>query len=144
MLQQTLIRNMRHKLVFCTARDTADGGVLYQARDIVFTTMGGIETKKTSMFSKSGMAILEEKNRPTHNVYIRNNPMFNLSSAAWVYEEFRKSSPRWYKLIGVAELTDDMKFLKIQVNLAERGDDLRKPVDENSMLQPSQRKVPGL
>lgn len=137
------IKSMRHNIVFCSARDEAENGKLYVGRDKIFETKGSIEPRLTSMFSKAGRAILEEKNRTTHVITIWNRPSLNITSAAWIYETFRKSAPRWFKVMGEAELSEDFKYLKINVNLAERGDDVMKPMEENS-FSPRIQKVTGL
>jgi hypothetical protein len=70
----------------------------------------------------------------THRILIRAQTGLLLTSTAWIYEERRKTSPRWYKLLDVTE-SDNWIF--ILSHLIERSDKAQPPLAHPLLPQPS-------
>ncbi len=85
--------------------------------------------------SLAGFAIKELTDRPTHLIFVRAALGIEYSSAAWVYEERRKSMPRWYKVIGFSE---QGHWIMLQCHLVEKDDSVK---PEQSDLAPRPQDV---
>jgi hypothetical protein len=96
----------------------------------VIWTWAAIKMAKSlpSFLSPMGYAISESTESPTHSIIIRNLTDLEITSAAWVYEEKRKSAPRWYKFLGFSEEWDN--WLLLRTHLVERSDKAQPPVDK--------------
>jgi hypothetical protein len=74
-----------------------------------------------------GYAIKEGFDRETHVITVRAHLGLSVTSAAWVYEEFRVSEPRWYKVIGFSEQDS---WLALSCHLVERSDLAQPPTGD--------------
>jgi hypothetical protein len=61
----------------------------------------------------------------SHRVIIRSQSHIEAACMAWVYEEKRRTSPRWYKLLG---FTESDNWTLLITHLVERAEDM-KPVE---------------
>ena len=106
-------------------------------REAVVWTRAKIDhqTHLPSFLSVEGFAIKELATRATHRIRVRAGLGIDYSSAAWVYEEFLKSPPRWYKVLG---FVDEPQVVMLECHLVESSD-AAKPV--NSDFNPERAKV---
>jgi hypothetical protein len=61
----------------------------------------------------------------TGDVTILAQLRLDITSAAWVFEERRKSPPRWYKVLGYSE--HGTRFIDIAVHLYEKSEQEQPP-----------------
>jgi hypothetical protein len=87
------------------------------------------QTHMASFISSQGFAVKENSQRPSHRITVRMQHELDYSATAWVYEEFLKSPPRWYKVLG---FVDEENFVMLECHLVERNEDAR-PVDEGAL-----------
>jgi hypothetical protein len=107
-------------------------------REAVIWTRAKIEHQQhlPSFLSDMGFAIKEFATRATHRIRVRASLGIDYSSAAWVYEEFLQSPPRWYKVLGFVD--DSVKTVMLECHLVESSDKA-KPTE--SSLTPDRTKV---
>lgn len=109
----------------CTQQDiVADSATMDLRREQVVWTWARVKShyglpaivarSGYSTFNAIGVNVI-----PTHAITIRIGIMLEITTTAYIYEEFRKSPPRWYKVLGWSE-TDD--FITMPVRLMERSD----------------------
>jgi head-tail adaptor len=122
-------KDLRHRISLCTSADVVtEEGQLMLVRSDVLSTWAKIEAKTTSMFSRAGYNILEDRNRQTHLAFMRMRRDIEISSAAWIFEQRMQSGARWFKILGIKE--EDGTWIALSLRLIERGDDLVEPVSE--------------
>jgi hypothetical protein len=132
-------KKFKHRVAICRAEDVViDGQLVFQKR-FIKEGWAMIETRRVQTFSQQNQAVFEEKDRRTHFIYMNYDPNLLLSTAAWLYEERRKSPPRWFKILFAGEEHDDSMFFQFDCRLIERGDDIMEPV----MSQRPQLGVPA-
>ncbi|WP_157787935.1 hypothetical protein [Bradyrhizobium elkanii] len=104
----------------CTTKDVVDqDGALVLVRPTAAWLWAAIRQPRPSFLSPLGYAVLEEADRVTHIITIRGAAGIEISSAAWVYETFLKSPPRWYKVVGFSDVD---KWIRMTCRLVERND----------------------
>jgi hypothetical protein len=117
--------NLVHRVALCTMLDVvSNDGYMELTRRPVAWLWAGIRQPRPSYLAPSGYAIMEEADRVTHIITIRAKTEVHVSAAAWVYEEFLKSPPRWYKVIGFVDIDH---FIRLHCRLYERSDEVRQP-----------------
>lgn len=80
-----------------------------------------------SFISPMGYSFHESRDAwATHRVILRAASGLEVTSAAWVYEQRLKSSPRWYKILG---FTESDAWLLLNTHLIERSDKATPPVN---------------
>lgn len=125
------IAKLRHRMKLCSQRDVVtENNDMRLNRAEVSSIWCSVEEKAASHFSVKG-ATVGNRNERTHIICARYNSDLNVSNMAWLYEERRKSSPRWFKILKVGQT--EMKgsvFFKFEVRLVERADDIPEPVSE--------------
>jgi hypothetical protein len=124
------ISKLRHRIEVCSAMDDIQNGQILLERKSIFTAWAAINAAKASFFGKDGFGIKESRDTETHVVMMRYRSDINISSAAWLYEERRKSSPRWYKILGVEDYCEDAIYWKFKCRLVERSDDAVRPTQD--------------
>lgn len=125
-------KKFKHRVHLCRAEDVVvDNQLVFQKR-AVHEGWAMIETRRVSTFSAQDHAVYEEKDRRTHFIYMRYNPGLDITLAAWLYEERRKSPPRWFKILFAGEEHDDSRYFQFDCRLMERGDNLIEPVAANA------------
>lgn len=132
------ISDLRHRIALCSMHDVVtEGGTLVLIRKPVSETWAKIEAKVPSMFSTAGYNLPqfepgEGRNKQTHLVTMRMRRDFDISSAAWVYENRMQSGQRWFKVLGIKEMDEEGNYMVLSCRLIERGDDLVAPVAHDS------------
>ena len=135
----TKIAAYRHRVAICTMKDVViSSDKMELRREAVVWTRARIDAQKhlASFISPAGYAIKELATRATHRIRVRTALGVDYSSAAWIYEEFLKSPPRWYKVLGFVDETRNTVML--ECHLVEKHEDA-KPTD--SHLSPEQTEV---
>lgn len=130
-MKRPAIAKLRHHLLLCSQNDvvTKDGDMILN-RTAVRALRAMIEPKKASTFSAQGAAHMDTKDARTHVITTRLSPDLEISTYAWLYEERRKSSPRWFKILSVVETEmGGRPFFVFDCRLVERGDAIVKPDD---------------
>ena len=138
-MAKTKISDLSHRIALCTMSDVVESsGTMALSRTSVARVWAQIKSTPAgwSFMSQQGYAIRNPEERQTHIITIRSSTGVDVSSAAWVYEEFLKSMPRWYKVLGFSE-TD--AWLNLACRLVEKSDDVTKPLGNN--LSPQMAKV---
>ena len=119
-------RNSR--VQFCSGNDiVTESQNLILSRGVVLESWAAIEAKKSSSFSRNGSSLDKESIR-THCITITTRRNIDFTNAAWIYQERKQSSPRWFKIIGQTECGDQTEF---DCRLVERGDHITKPAENN-------------
>lgn len=130
------ISDLKHRVALCAARDVIENGsTMALSRTEVARVWAKIESMQPSFISRMGYAILEAATYPSHTIAIRGQAGLDITSAAWVYEERRKSEPRWYKVLGFREKDC---WLVLSCHLVEKSDFAAPPRD---MLSPQPSNV---
>ena len=130
------IGELSHRVALCTMQDVVrSGDTMELARVPVVWLWASVKAQfnMDSFISRQGFAIKELSDRVTHRIWIRSQVGLDITSAAWVYETFFKSAPRWYKVVGVSE-TD--RWLALATHLVEKSD-LASPTRGSLGPQPS-------
>lgn len=129
MKKNIALRDLKHRVELCSAKDVITDGEIRLSRPAVFSRWAMIYEKKASMFGTSGYAIMQDRDTKTHEMVIRYDPTVNISSAAWIYEDRGVSSNRWFKVLAIKEKeVQRNKWLCLECRLVERGDDVVPPV----------------
>lgn len=98
------IADFAHRLTVCSMDDViVSGGVMTLERVGVYDGWAAIVPKKGSMFSRSGGAIKESRDKPNHEIYMNYRADLDISSAAWLFERREIAAPRWFKVLDVIE-----------------------------------------
>jgi hypothetical protein len=133
------ISELKHRVAICTMKDVVvSADRMELRREAVVWTRAKIEHQQhlPSFVSEAGYAIKELATRGTHRIRLRSTLGIDYTSAAWVYEEFFKSPPRWYKVLGFVDDTRGM--IMLECHLVESSD-TAKPVESD--LQPERMQV---
>jgi head-tail adaptor len=139
MARPTTIADLRHRIVLCTMHDVmAHGGTMELTRTAAAKCWAGIRPfrSRAVFMSPVGFAIMDPGLHQDHVVTIRKQVDVDVTSAAWIYEERRKSPPRWYKVLGWAERGN---WGELSCHLHEKSDSAQPPVSD--LLQPVASKV---
>lgn len=116
------ISGLTHRIALCTMHDIVrSGDTMELVREPVLWLWADVKAQfnMDSFLSRQGYAIKELPDRVTHRIWIRSQAGLDITAAAWVYETFRKSEPRWYKVVGVSET---LRWLALATHLVERSD----------------------
>lgn len=116
------ISDLTHRVALCTMHDIVrSGDTMALVREPVLWMWADVKAQfnMDSFLSRQGYAIKELPDRVTHRIWIRSQAGLDITSAAWVYETFRKSAPRWYKVVGVSETA---RWLALACHLVEKSD----------------------
>lgn len=123
------IADLEHHVALCTTKDVVvDGATMELRREAVVWTWARIQSHYGyPMFtSPAGYAILDPRYKITHAISVRAGLGLEITSAAWVYEERRKSSPRWYKVMGFSE---PGSYVVLMARMFERSENVLPPRD---------------
>ena len=100
------IHELTHRVALCTQHDVVvDSKTMMLHRSKVVWAWARIKSHYglPSMIGLSGYTIMDPVTKASHAITVRAGLVDNVTSMAYVYEEFRKSAPRWYKVLGVSE-----------------------------------------
>ena len=129
------VASLRHRVALCSMRDVvAKDGSIELTRKEITKTWAAIDVYRHhgSFMSQAGIVILEAAHRQTHVVMVRAQLGLDFTSAAWVYEERRKSPPRWYKVLSFA---DPGNWVELAVHLVEKSDTAVAPKGDLDAIQ---------
>lgn len=130
------ISDLRYFLIVCSMKDVAiDGEIALIREETGIQGFASIEQTRSGFFSPKGQSIQQERNQRTHKIVMRYRSDINISSAAWLYEKRGLSSPRWFKVIKIAEFQDGNRshFQQLDCREVSRGDELTTPVAEGTV-----------
>jgi hypothetical protein len=116
------IHEMNRRVALCTQRDIVVNGKTMELRRVgVVWAWARIKSHYGLPFviGVSNYTIMDPSTKATHAITVRNGLVDNVTAMAYVYEEFRKSAPRWYKVLGVSEPD---KFLVFTTRMVEISD----------------------
>lgn len=135
MTSKLSIAALKHRVQLCTMNDVViEGEGMRLTRTDVFGAWAAIDAKRGSMYAPGGVVIEENREVQSHLITIRYRYDFEISSAAWIFEEPLKSPPRWYKILAVKEATCEWWVLSCRI--VEKSDFVSKP-------QEGEEKEPG-
>ena len=132
------IADLAHRVALCTMHDVVDSnGTMTLARKDMAQLWAAIDPalNLSSFIAPSGYAIVNPVTQATHRVMIRAQSGLEITTAAWVYEYRRKSSPRWYKILG---FTESDSWILLPTHLVERSMQASPPLGD---LQPLPSRV---
>jgi len=121
------IHEMNHRVALCTQHDVViDSKTMLLHRAAVVWAWARIKSHYGLPFTVglSGYTVMDPVTKATHAITVRNGLVDNVTNTAYIYEEFRKSAPRWYKVLGVSE---PEKFLVLTCRLIEISDMVTPP-----------------
>ena len=119
------IHELIHRLAMCKQQDiVVDASTMALRREEVVWTWGRVKSHYglPSILGQTGYTIMGAtgiNTTPTHAITIRAGIGLIITSTAFIDEEFRKSPPRWYRVLGWTE-TDD--FYTFPVRMVELSD----------------------
>ena len=131
------IHELIHRLALCTQKDIVVGpSTMELRREAVVWTWGRVRSHYglPSIIAQSGYSIFNAigvNTTATHAITVRAGISVEITAMAFIYEEFRKSPPRWYKVLGFSE-TDD--FLTMPVRMIEKSDAVLPPLENNPLV----------
>lgn len=124
------IADLSHRVALCSMHDVVDDqGHMRLIREVVSWQWAQIDAalNLVSFLSPQGYAFMDSNNAwASHRVILRGASGLEITSAAWVYEQRRKSAPRWYKVLG---FTESDNWLLLSTHLMERSDQATPPVN---------------
>jgi hypothetical protein len=121
------INEMKHRIALCSQKDVVlDGQTMALVRTSVVWCWARVKSHYGLPFyvGQQGYTISDPVTKATHAITIRNGLVDNITNTAYVYEEFLKSAPRWYKVLGISEPD---KFLVLTTRLIEMSDMVNPP-----------------
>lgn len=134
LLKPPKVSELNRRIALCKMHDVVEkDGNMSLSREAVVWCWAAIRpsTNMHSFLAPNGINALEARDRETHRVIVRAALGVEVTSAAWVYEWRRKSSPRWYKFLGFTDL--DPHWLVLTCHLVERSDNAASPQEPVSL-----------
>jgi hypothetical protein len=116
------ISDMDRRVALCTQKDVVvNSSTMELRRTEVVWCWARIKSHYGLPFfiGQSGYTVMDLTTKATHAITVRNGLVDNVTDKAYIYEEFRKSAPRWYKVLGVSEPD---KFLVFTTRMIEISD----------------------
>jgi hypothetical protein len=116
------IHELNHRVALCTQKDVViDSKTMELRRTEVVWAWARIKSHYglPFMIGQLGYTVMDLTAKATHAITVRNGLVDNVTDTAYVYEEFRKSAPRWYKVLGVSEPEG---FLVLTARMVEISD----------------------
>lgn len=132
------IAHLKSRIALCTMEDVVvNNGDMELRRKEVAWLWARITASPIVMsdLSPYGYPVKENFDRQTHRVMIRRQTYLDITSAAWVYEQRRITPPRWFKVLGFADI---QQWIFLTVHLQERSELAQPPM---SSLDPRPSKV---
>jgi hypothetical protein len=116
------LHELNRRVALCTQKDVViNSSTMELRRTSVVWAWARIKSHYGLPFviGQLGYTVADPATKATHAITVRNGLVDNVTSTAYVYEEFRKSAPRWYKVLGVSE---PEKFLVFTTRMIEISD----------------------
>jgi hypothetical protein len=118
-----LLNEMIHRIALCSQKDVVlNSSTMELKRTEVIWVWARVRSHYglPAFLGQQGYSIMDPVTKATHAITIRTNWDILVTDTAYAYEEFRKSPPRWYKVLGWSEIDDG--FTTLQTRIAERSD----------------------
>jgi hypothetical protein len=115
------IHELVHRVALCSQKDVVvNSSTMELRRTGVVWAWARIKSHYgLPMFTgQLGYAIMDPVTKATHAITVRDG-LVEFSDTAYVYEEPRKSQPRWYKILGYSEVKG---FTVLVARLVEKSD----------------------
>lgn len=137
MAKKLTIADKTSRVTLCSMNDVVEeAGYIRLFRRGIYSGYAEITAHpRGQAFAPQGMTVEEPRIRPSHAIRMTYRPDTLISSAAWIYQEFRKSAPRWFKILKVVE--DVGCEFRFECRLVERDDDITQPVAASNTVAPS-------
>ena len=116
------LHELNRRVALCTQHDVVvDSKTMVLHRSKVVWGWARIKSHYGLPFTTglSGFTVMDPTTKATHAITVRAGLVDNVTDKAYVYEEFRKSAPRWYKVLGVSE---PQGFLVFTCRMIEMSD----------------------
>lgn len=127
MSRRATIADFKHRIRLCTMSDVVINETeISLNREMRTHCWAKIEESRGSAFA-SGVVVGESREKESHKITVRYNADLLVSVYAWVYEERRKSPPRWYKVLSVRDVGENGEFTEFSCRLVEKNDLAPKP-----------------
>src|SRR5262245_60599033 len=134
--------DLSHRVALCTMQDVVEqNGVMTLARKPVQWIWAQVDAALNLPSFQVPTGYSKDPSRDawgTHRIIIRAASYIEPTSTAWVYEERRKTSPRWYKSLGY---TESDNWIILITHLYERSPDALPPIAHPFKAQPSAVKL---
>lgn len=136
-MKQLTIADRNARVTVCSMQDVVqEAGYMRLFKKGIYSGWANVAAKTGGqMFAPQGVSINENLERASHVIHMNYRSDVVISSAAWIYQEFRKSPPRWYKILKVTEEVGC--YFKFECRLVERADDAAQPVAHVASVAPS-------
>lgn len=134
------LNELIHRIALCSQKDVVVNSSTMELRRIgVVWTWARVKSHYglPSFVGQHGYTVMDLTTKATHAITIRTGIGVEITDTAYVYEEFRKSPPRWYKVLGFSE-TDD--YYTLTTRMIEKSD-LAIPPQGLLSPQPSEVKL---
>jgi hypothetical protein len=116
-------QDLKHRLALCTQRDVVAGpSTMELRRTEVVWCWGRVRSHYgLPMFlgGQNNYTVMDLTTKATHAITVRSGLALIITDTAYVYEEFRKSPPRWYKVLGFSEIAN---WTTMTTRLVEQSD----------------------
>ena len=116
------ITDLNSRVSLCTAYDVVENESTITLRRAPVATcwakIYALPHLPSFIGGQFGYAVKETAERITHWITLRAGIGLDFTSSAWVYEERRKSPPRWYKMLG---FYDNGNWVVLHCHLVERS-----------------------
>lgn len=119
------IADFKHRLIVCSVDDVVTSPEsISLVKKGMYAGNAVIEPKRSQTFAANGTTFQDKEQQVSHKIVMNYRHDVNISNAAWLYEQRRKSSPRWFKVIRV---TEDCDYFVLDCRLTERSDAAAQP-----------------
>ena len=129
------IHELTHRVALCKQQDVVVNAQTMELRRVgVVWAWARVKSHYglPSFVGQLGYTIMDPTTKATHAITVRDG-LVEFSDTAFIYEEFRKGIPRWYKVLGYTEIKG---FTTLTTRLIEKSDQAIQP--QNSLRpQPS-------
>ena len=132
------LHELNHRVALCTQHDVIiDSKTMLLHRSAVVWAWARVKSHYGLPFTigQSAYTVLDPVTKATHAITVRNGLVDNVTDTAYVYEEFRKSAPRWYRVLAVSE---PERFLVLTCRMIEISD---LAIPPQGALAPQQTRV---
>jgi len=122
------IHELTHRVALCSQKDVVVNASTMELRRVgVVWAWARIKSHYglPSFVGQVGYSILDPVTKATHAITVRDG-LAEFSDTAFIYEEFRKAQPRWYKVLGYTEIKG---WTTLTTRLIEKSDQAIPPQD---------------
>lgn len=125
---------LKTRILLCSQDDVVvEGGQLKLIRKGIRECWARVDERRGSLTGVDGLTIKDLEDQQSHIIMTRYMWDIDMRNTAWIYEARRKSPPRWFKVLGVA---DSRLAYILSCRQVERSDEAIVPVASTSMFDP--------